>query len=82
MIAPTESDSILPLEQMKINQVADVVEVLGATAEIQRLSEMGLHHGTRIRMLKSGTPCLLALDGKRLSIRLSPDVDIYVLANN
>ena len=82
MIAPSKSDPILPLEKMKINQVADVVEVIGATAEIQRLSEMGLHSGTRIRMLKSGTPCLLALDGKRLSIRLSQDVDVYVLANN
>ena len=78
MIASGISETILPLDQLRINEVGEVVEIVGNASEVHRLSEMGLHHGTRIRVVRRGTPCLLALDGKRLSLRLGGDVDIFV----
>jgi Fe2+ transport system protein FeoA len=39
---------------------------------------MGLRAGVVIRMLKPGAPCLVALDNKRLSLRLNGLMDIFV----
>jgi ferrous iron transport protein A len=82
MIASAVSGSILPIEHLKVNENASVVDVVGDASEVHRLSEMGLHHGARIRIVRAGSPCLMALDGKRLSVRLSGNVDIYVSPGN
>lgn len=78
MIAPGISDTILPIDFMRADEEACVVDLVGDENQIHRLAEMGLRVGTRIRMLQPGAPCLLALGGKRLSIRLSGNVDVMV----
>ncbi len=80
MIAPATPESILPLELLQANEEASIVELVGEDCQIHRLEEMGLRVGASIRMVRPGLPCLLALDGKRLSIRLSGIVDILVSA--
>jgi ferrous iron transport protein A len=78
MIAARIEEDALPLELMQANEEASIVELIGNESQIHRLAEMGLRVGATIRMVRAGTPCLLALDGKRLSLRLSQDMEILV----
>jgi len=78
MIAARIEEDVLPLDLMQANEEASIVELIGNESQIHRLAEMGLRVGATIRMVRAGTPCLLALDGKRLSLRLSQDMEILV----
>ncbi len=80
MIAPGIQESILPLELLQANEEASVVDLIGDDVQIHRLAEMGLRIGANVRMVRPGSPCLLALDGKRLSIRLASGIDVLVAA--
>lgn len=80
MIAPGIQEAILPLEFLQANEEASVVELCGDECQIHRLAEMGLRIGASIRMVKPGSPCLLALGGKRLSIRLGGCIAVLVSA--
>lgn len=80
MIAPGTQETLLPLDLLRANEQASVVELLGDDRQIHRLAEMGLRVGAAIRMVRPGAPCLLAVDGKRLSIRLGGNVDVLVAA--
>jgi Fe2+ transport system protein FeoA len=78
MIAPAKvQETLLPLDFLKSNEEAHVVELVGDPRQIHRLEEMGLRVGAAIRMVRPGAPCLLALDGKRISIRFC-GVDVLV----
>ena len=63
---------------MKAGESAAIVELTGESSLVHRLQEMGLRTGAVIRMLKPGAPCVVALDGKRLSLRLNGLLDIFV----
>lgn len=78
MIAPGIQEEVLPLELLKANEEASVVELVGEESLIHRLAEMGLRIGANIRMVRPGAPCLLAIDGKRLSLRLCENFDVLV----
>ena len=78
MVAPTHCDSLVPLDLMKAGESASIVELTGDSSTVHRLQEMGLRTGAVIRMLKPGAPCVVALDGKRLSLRLNGLLDILV----
>ncbi|GIW98446.1 MAG: hypothetical protein KatS3mg111_1779 [Pirellulaceae bacterium] len=77
----SEHVAALPLVQLRAEEAACVVELVGAPDEVRRLAEMGLSVGATIRMIRPGAPCLLAVGdtgAKRLSLRLSGEVDILV----
>jgi ferrous iron transport protein A len=78
MIAPGMGEVLLPLNLLKPSEAAQIAELQGDADQVHRLAEMGLRVGQAIRMVRPGTPCLIALDGKRLSIRLSGDVEVFV----
>ena len=78
MVASTPCESLLPLELMKAGESASIIELTGDSALVHRLQEMGLRSGAVIRMLKPGAACVVALDGKRLSLRLGGSLDIFV----
>lgn len=78
MVSPTTCDSLLPLDLMKAGESASIVELTGDSSQVHRLQEMGLRAGATIRMLTPGAPCVIALDGKRLSLRLNELLDILV----
>lgn len=80
MIAPVEQ-TLLPLDMLRAEETARLVEMDGDENQVRRLSEMGLRIGATIQMLRPGSPCLLALDGKRLSLRLGVDVELLVATN-
>ncbi len=84
MIAPAFTDDIfrfgevVPLEMLRANERACIVEMVGDSKQMHRLEEMGLREGSSIRMVRPGRPCLLAIDGKRISLRLDEAADILV----
>ncbi len=82
MIAPGLLESILPIDHLRSNEQASVIDVVGEDAEVHRLSEMGLRAGVQVRMIRPGSPCLLALEGKRLSLRVGPSVEVLVSVAN
>ncbi len=80
MIAPGIQEDVLPLELLHANEEASIVELIGNESQVHRLAEMGLRVGANIRMVHPGAPCLIAIDGKRLSLRLNHDLEVLVAA--
>ncbi len=78
MIAVGSTETVLPLELLKSNEQASIIEMSGDDGLVHRLAEMGLRVGALIRMIKPGAPCLLALNGKRLSLRLNDELQVFV----
>ncbi|RMF40059.1 MAG: ferrous iron transport protein A [Planctomycetota bacterium] len=77
------SGTLLPLDQLRPNEVGNIVEMVGCPVEIRRLAELGLGVGASIRMVRPGSPCVLSVGtgvNRRLSLRLSENVDILVSA--
>ncbi len=75
--------TLLPLDQLRPNEIGNIVEMAGCPIEIRRLSELGLGVGASVRMVQPGRPCVLAVGSgvnRRLSLRLSENVDILVSA--
>lgn len=69
---------LLPLELLRSGEWADVADVIGEPGWINRLAELGIRAGSRLRMLQSGSPCLLQIDGSRLSLRSELSMQILV----
>ena len=81
MLAPEQYDAPLPLELLRANEEARIVELLGDASQVHRLAEMGLRVGADVRMVRPGSPCVLALGNKRLSLRLC-GVDVLVASSS
>lgn len=60
---------IIPLDLLSENQCGRVVEIAGPTGWKHRLEELGLREGAFVRVIRRGEPCILALNGQRLSLR-------------
>jgi len=60
---------LLPLELLEAGEWAEVLEVSGDPASVHRLAEIGVRAGARVKMLQSGTPCLVQIGGAKLSLR-------------
>jgi ferrous iron transport protein A len=70
-----DHEKILPLELVEAGEWADVEEVTGTTTWVNRL---GVRCGSRLRILRQGSPCLLQVDGTRLSVRRDSAAQILV----
>ncbi len=70
--------NILPLELLPSGNWADVAEVHGDTSWVNRMAELGVRAGTRLKVLQSGSPCLLQVGGSRLSLRAELAMQIWV----
>jgi ferrous iron transport protein A len=62
-------NDVLPLELLNTGEWADIADVTGEPSWITRLAELGICIGCRLRMLQSGSPCLLQIGESRLSLR-------------
>jgi ferrous iron transport protein A len=71
---------LVPVEYLNAGDWAEVVEISGEPHCVNRLAEMGLHAGTRVRVLQPGAPCLLQVGGARLSLR--PDCHLQLLVRS
>ncbi|MFN7731581.1 MAG: FeoA domain-containing protein [Pirellula sp.] len=68
----------VPVEYLSPESEGIVVELAGDAPHVHRLEELGIQRGCRIRMLCPGETCLLAIEGKKMCLRLSGDTDILV----
>lgn len=68
----------VPLDCLQANETGQVAWIEGKSDFVTRLAEMGLRQGTTIRMIQPGTPCILALNGQRMSLRVEADTHVFV----
>ncbi len=61
--------TLFPLECLRPGEWAEVCDIAGEPGWVGRLAELGLRVGTRVQMLRDGSPCLLRIGGGRLSLR-------------
>ena len=71
----------LPLDALSDGEIATVVGICGDCDCCNRLSEMGLREGIRVRMVKQGDPCILAIGDQRLCFRPEDDCSVIVELN-
>jgi ferrous iron transport protein A len=68
----------MPLNRMTDGQRAVIEEVVGRADQVQRLKELGLHDGVELEMVRSGSPCMVRLQGHTLCIRGSELLNVFV----
>jgi ferrous iron transport protein A len=69
---------MLPLDLLEQDEQARVVEIDGPVETVHRLDEMGLRPDVIIRVIKAGSPCILAIGEIRLSFRPADDLVVLV----
>jgi|GEM_PF-1750884 Fe2+ transport system protein FeoA len=52
--------------------------ITGPVAEVHRLRELGFRPGCRLQVLRCGNPCIVQLNGQKLCLRYSPEVQVLV----
>ena len=71
---------LFPLDMMMSGEVAEVAEVSGEPGWVNRLAELGVRAGCRLRVLQSGSPCLLEIADCKLCLRGGDSSQILVRA--
>jgi Fe2+ transport system protein FeoA len=70
--------TLLPLELLGPGEWAEVHDVTGEPAWVGRMAELGIRSGCRLQVLQPGSPCLLSVEGCRLSVRGDCVCQIFV----
>jgi ferrous iron transport protein A len=60
---------LIPLKALRPGQVAVIRQMLGPAEQIRRLEELGLREGTRVEMVRSGSPCIVRSGAAKLCLR-------------
>lgn len=60
---------LVPLEFLNSGDAGDVVHIDGDPQWLGRMQELGIAVGSRLCVLRSGSPCLLQVGESRLSLR-------------
>lgn len=71
---------IVPIEMLRCRETGRVVEVCGEKGCEHRIQEMGLCVGCTIEMQSPGRPCIISIEGRRLSLRLEETTTVLVEA--
>lgn len=61
--------NVVPLQFLRTGETGRVYEIEGELGLVTRLNEMGVREGAHVRMVRSGEPCIIALDDHRLTFR-------------
>ena len=67
-----------PLEWLGPGQWADVTDVHGEPGWVGRMAALGIRSGCRLRMLRSGCPCLVEIGAARFCLRGDDCCQIFV----
>lgn len=60
---------LVPLNLLRVGQRALVSQILGLPEQVKRLAELGVRDGAQVRIVQSGSPCIIQLDNQRLCFR-------------
>lgn len=71
-------NTLLPLEMLSAGEWGEVQAVTGEAVWVGRLAELGIRGGTQVQVLQAGSPCLLNVDGCRLSLRGECACQVFV----
>ncbi len=71
-------DKAVPLEALLAGETATVSRITGCCPDVHRLEEFGLRGGSRIRMFRTGNPCILRIGGGKVCLRSDPALRILV----
>jgi Fe2+ transport system protein FeoA len=71
-------DNVVPLESLLPGQSARVARITGRSGDVHRLEEFGLRGGTRLRMFRQGSPCIVRVAGGKICLRPRDRVSILV----
>ena len=69
---------MIPLRSLPPGQTGQVGEVLGDPRHVHRLHELGLHQGSTVEMIQSGTPCIIRMSGNKLCFRDNNALNVLV----
>jgi ferrous iron transport protein A len=59
----------IPLTQLRRGEVAEISQVVGTPEQVRRLVELGLRGGTRLEIVRDGSPCIVRVAGAKLCFR-------------
>ena len=62
-------EHLLPLETLSAGQKAEVCQLIGSTADVHRIEELGIRVGATVEMVHPGSPCIIRLSGHKLCFR-------------
>ncbi|MCL4206991.1 MAG: ferrous iron transport protein A [Pirellulaceae bacterium] len=69
---------LIPLRCLAAGQTAEIGQISGDPSQVHRLHELGMCRGTKVQMVRSGSPCVLRLAGHKLCFRQNAGLDIWV----
>ena len=72
------SHELIPLQNLRRGEAAEVVEVLGRPDSIHRLQELGFRSGMNVEMVQPGSPCIIRLTGHTLCFRAAELLRVLV----
>jgi len=61
--------STIPITALRRGEVAEIAQVLGSPEHVRRLDELGLRNGTRLEVVRAGSPCIIRVAGTTLCFR-------------
>ena len=73
-----QSTQVLPISMLRRHEMAKVVELTGEDCCVHRLEEIGFREGVMICMLNPGAPSIIGMEGRRISLRVDCDTEIFV----
>ena len=60
---------LVPLSSLRAGESGWIGAVVEGGGLMQRLRELGLRTGARVRMIRAGSPCIFRLEGQKLCVR-------------
>ncbi len=72
--------NMFPLDLLSDGETGEIAAVMGDPDWISRMTEIGISVGRKVRVLRQGSPCLLEVEGARLSVRSENTMHILVFA--
>jgi ferrous iron transport protein A len=78
VFAPVLTMQLVPLKLMACGEYGKVHDVDGSPEFVVRLQELGLQEGAEVQMVKTGSPCILAINKQRFSLRFDEQATVLV----
>ncbi|MFT7640801.1 MAG: ferrous iron transport protein A [Pirellulaceae bacterium] len=69
---------MFPLDMLSNGETARVIELDGDPDLVVHLREIGLEPGVCLRMVRSGSPCIIAINHQRLTFRSENAASVFV----
>lgn len=60
---------MIPISALRRGEVAEIAQLIGSAEQVRRLEELGLRDGTRLEIIRAGSPCIVRVAGTTLCFR-------------